>query len=294
MDNKHRYPSLVGPAILIGIGIILLLDNLGYLTWNIWELLRLWPLLLIMWGLEILLQGRLLGRIVTALFILIAMLGSFWFINSGTGAQPTTMIEHLRNDASSFVVNLEPSVGTVTLQAYSDSANLVGGEVTVPRGITVIEDFTGGNRARLRVTTRPEARNWWPGNSETWDFKLSRDILLDLDINQGIGDIQLDLEELKLNKVNVDFGISSLKIHIPERGNYDLSIDGGIGGIILEIPQDMAVHITGDTGIVGKTFPGDYQRIGDVWTSPNYDDSEYSANIYLSLGIGTITVRRIP
>ena len=51
-ERPVRHGGLVGPAILIGLGVVFLLNNLGMLDWGIWNiLLRLWPLLLIAIGL---------------------------------------------------------------------------------------------------------------------------------------------------------------------------------------------------------------------------------------------------
>ena len=49
--HEHR-GGFVGPTILIGLGILLLLSNLGMLQWSVWDTAwRLWPILLIAAGL---------------------------------------------------------------------------------------------------------------------------------------------------------------------------------------------------------------------------------------------------
>jgi len=59
MEQRRWRGSLVGPIILIGLGIVFLLNNLGLLSWSVWEvILRLWPILLIAIGLDILLGRR--------------------------------------------------------------------------------------------------------------------------------------------------------------------------------------------------------------------------------------------
>ncbi|MFQ5812923.1 MAG: LiaI-LiaF-like domain-containing protein [Anaerolineae bacterium] len=57
MDEPKRRVSLVGPVILIGLGVIFLLSNMGLLAWSVWEVIfRLWPILLVALGLEIILS----------------------------------------------------------------------------------------------------------------------------------------------------------------------------------------------------------------------------------------------
>ena len=46
-ERSPRRGGLVGPAILVALGVVFLLNNLGYLGWGVWgTLLRLWPVLL--------------------------------------------------------------------------------------------------------------------------------------------------------------------------------------------------------------------------------------------------------
>ena len=53
MANRKNRVSMIGPVILIGLGVVLLLNNLEVLPWSIWgALFRLWPVLLVAVGLE--------------------------------------------------------------------------------------------------------------------------------------------------------------------------------------------------------------------------------------------------
>ncbi|RPJ70795.1 MAG: hypothetical protein EHM15_11320, partial [Desulfobacteraceae bacterium] len=83
MSNREPR-GVVWPILLIGGGLILLLNNLGYLSWDIWGVLwRLWPVLLIAAGLEILIGRRsLLGSAAVALLLLMTLFGAiFWGMN---------------------------------------------------------------------------------------------------------------------------------------------------------------------------------------------------------------------
>ncbi|RIK28496.1 MAG: cell wall-active antibiotics response protein, partial [Chloroflexi bacterium] len=59
METRKNRSSLFGPILLIGLGILLLLSNLGVLTVNVWQMLfRFWPVILIAVGLDILFGRR--------------------------------------------------------------------------------------------------------------------------------------------------------------------------------------------------------------------------------------------
>ena len=77
MRKRSYRPSLVGPLILITIGVLLLLNQTGRLRWDVlWSLWRYWPVILILLGIEILIgisQSRVLYLL--GLLIAVAVLG---------------------------------------------------------------------------------------------------------------------------------------------------------------------------------------------------------------------------
>jgi hypothetical protein len=59
LDSIYRGEGLVGAAFMIGVGTVFLLANLGYLALDVWSLiLRLWPLLLVAIGFDIIIGRR--------------------------------------------------------------------------------------------------------------------------------------------------------------------------------------------------------------------------------------------
>ena len=52
-----RATTLLGPVVIIGIGVVLLLNTTGVLDWGIWgQIGRLWPVAVILLGASLLLQ----------------------------------------------------------------------------------------------------------------------------------------------------------------------------------------------------------------------------------------------
>jgi hypothetical protein len=73
MRERARRPSLVGPLILITIGVLLLLNQTGRLRWDVLgSLWRYWPVILILLGIEALI-GASQSRVLYLLGVLIAV-----------------------------------------------------------------------------------------------------------------------------------------------------------------------------------------------------------------------------
>lgn len=55
--KKDSHPKLVGAAVLITLGFVIILNNFGLLPWSTFDLIsKLWPLILVFWGLKMLLK----------------------------------------------------------------------------------------------------------------------------------------------------------------------------------------------------------------------------------------------
>lgn len=298
MEKENRHIKLVGPTILIGIGVILLLNNLGYLDWSFWDVLNLWPILLVAAGLELLVGRRsLLGSFISALIVLGLLAGGVWFVSMSEITRTTAQVIEIREsrgDITAARVTLSPAVAQINVAALNDSANFVEGTALHRPGERVTQSFTRGDPARLNVKTSGSVGvATGPGRRYVWDFSFHPDVTLDLTIDAGMGDINLDLRALSLESVNVNAGMGAVTVKLPETGNFDVEVDSGMGTVEIEVPPGMGVRLQTDTAIVGRNLPADYTRNNNRYTSPNYATAENRADIQVDLGMGSITIREV-
>lgn len=69
--RKHQH-GVLGGVILLLIGVVFLLNNFGILPWQVWNVIwRFWPLILVVWGFEVIFGRALLGRIVVSFISLL-------------------------------------------------------------------------------------------------------------------------------------------------------------------------------------------------------------------------------
>ena len=139
MEDK-RGVRLFWPIILIGVGAILLLSNLGVIHGNPWTImLQLWPVLLIALGLEILFGGSTGWRAVVSALLGLALVGGILWIlvaqpaipglNFGASNLQTTNVSQPLNGVESARADLSFGAGTSKVYALSDSSNLIEGQL---------------------------------------------------------------------------------------------------------------------------------------------------------------------
>ena len=300
MNERHERESIVGPILLIGLGVIFLLNNLGLLAWHSWgTLLRLWPVLLIAWGVELIFgDDSIWGQIIAAALIVAALAGAVWLTAAPSrfGAEQTLEISHPLDDAERATIHLERGAGRIIVDALADSTDLVEGVAHHLKGETIREDYDKvGDEAIFSLTSQNLFAQFTPQSSASpaWELSLNPRPDLALRADLGVGEFSFDLSDMNLDEVVIDFAVGSTTVTLPKSGNYTLDVDGAIGQIIIEVPRGAAVRIDPDTALVGSDFPASYREEGDAYISPGYDEAESYAEITVDLAIGSVEVREL-
>lgn len=298
--EQSRRGSLVGPVILIGLGILLLLNSLGILEWSVWEVIfRLWPVLLIAWGLDLLIGRRSIWGSLLALVLTLAVLaGALWLFGADIGAGRVVAGEEIRqalDGATQAEVVIAPAVGTLHVEALPESANLVEGVIRLGRGERAARDFavedeTATFTLRSKGTTFGPFLGGW-GAERAWDLGLNPDVPLQLEISLGVGQSDVDLTGLTVSDLEVSMGVGQTTVILPDEGRFQAKIEGAIGQTIVVIPAGLAARIHVDTGLAGRQLPDEYQRRDDIYTSPGYESAENRVDLEVSQPIGNVTIR---
>jgi hypothetical protein len=134
---------------------------------------------------------------------------------------------------------------------------------------------------------------WEWGKRGRWELRLTQNVPLNLMISTGVGEATLDLERLQLTALDVDTGVGETTITLPGQGGFRAEIDGGIGQVTILIPASLGVRIEANAGIGSVDVEGDFTQNDKVYTSANYDRAEDKAEVKVSGGVGSITIRRI-
>jgi hypothetical protein len=312
MNGRWRRGSLVGPLILIGLGVIFLLNNLGLVNWDVWQImLRLWPLLLIAIGLDILIGRRSpLGAAVVLVVVLLMLVGGVWLVSSQVtpGGQPLNSenVSQSLQGATRADVEIAPGVATLRVRALQDSTvlpqpigattPLVFGTVSTSRDERVTRDFqVTGNTARfvLRSQGVPFFPFIGPSPNPIWNLNLTPAVPLRLNVSTGVGDSQIDLTGLNVTSVDLSTGVGRTVVNMPAHGRFQANISGGIGEVTVRIPSGVVARIHLSAGLGSSDVSPVYQRQGNLYVSPGFDEAEDRVELEVSGGIGKVTVQEV-
>jgi len=275
-ERTIRDGSFFWPVVLIGIGVVALLVNYGHLpSENLWGLLSLWPLLLVLGGLDLIFSrrrpavGGLLGLMLVGVVV--------WLMYTGrvpTSATEAFSIGGLHINASPADVQrdhyVEPLAGAeradvaLKLRHYDteidalprDSDNLL--EATIDHTGQVW--FSTLGEAERSVSLSADTTSFSLGSiasGHRWRVSLTRRVPIALDIEMSSGDLAMDLTSAMLQRLGLRGGAGEVDALLPG-GAYDLSYKGGSGDVTL----DVLARAEGDYELTMGS--GDVQiRLGD-------------------------------
>jgi hypothetical protein len=295
LDSILDRSGIVGPSLMIGLGVVFLLNNFGYLILDVWQVvLSLWPVLLIAVGFDLLIGRRswllsLVGVIVVLAILIgaISLMGGTIFAVAGQEVNfPLEGVERAQ-------IEFDIPVGTMTLEATAQEGVLLEGQAPEGGGMKLKQQFQvrGGEATVQLGTTGGFVAVPGITSPYRWDFRVTSDAPLDLRVGQGAGALELDLMQASLTALEVNIGVGQVSLILPSGQSFSGRISGGIGQLVIYVPADVGVHIRADTALAAFSAPDGYVRSEDVYTSPNYSTAEYRIDLELDLAIGNVTVK---
>ncbi len=301
MENREHHHGVVGPVILISLGVIFLLNNLGWLDWGVWEtVLRLWPVLLIGAGLDLLIGRRSVwGSLLVALLLLAVLAGAIW-IHQTRPAGPSAsaeLVEQALQGATEARVEIRPGVGALTLDALDEPGLLLSGRVELDRGERLVTevDRTGSTLVYSLATDKAEWSFWGPwGIDRNWQVSLTPEIPIELTISAGVGTADIDLSRLTITELVVSTGVGRTVLTLPAIGTLSANIDGGVGELVVRIPEGMGARIDASGGLAPISASPEFERRGNLYYTPDYDSAESRLDMQIDMGVGALRLEYIP
>jgi hypothetical protein len=298
-EKKQRHVDLLGPVLLIAVGVILLLNVLGILEWSVWwTIIQLWPIFLIAFGLELLIGRRSVwGSFLVVVLVICIAAGALWLSQAGVVGELATSSNEISQPlegATEAMVVIEPGVRILHIEALPEAANLVEGRLQLAGDEEVVQEFTrAGERATLQLrTTR---HDWGPyiggfGGQRSWDLGMSPAPRLELETDIGLGEARLDLTGLSVDDLQTNMGVGLTRVTLPAQGSFRGDVNGAVGITTIIIPEGLEARIQVDSGLVVRVIPDGYRRQGDVYTSPGYGTGDDQVDLAVSQAIGLLEV----
>ncbi len=319
-SNQSTYslrhaPNLFWPIILIGVGIIWLLSNLGMLTVNPWALLwQLWPVLLIVAGLDILLaRSGIWGALVSSVLGLVVIAGvialllvaqnnpawlntpTFNLVGPSVELRTQQLADPLAGTQHANVTIAFPG-GQGSLTSLGDSANLLEGDVTFYGGLTHhVSKSNDSAQVELSNNFSSFGPFWFDHSNTKWNLGLNPGVVYDLNLTGGSGTYDLDLTQFKVQTLALHTGSGDARLHLPKSGSYRVNINAGSGTVTIRVPEGLPVRVSADVGSGSLSAPNrrsvSGRRHSGTYESAGFSQTGDYALIDLNLGSGSVQIQ---
>lgn len=221
-------------------------------------------------------------------------------------------------DAEEVRVDVKMGAGELKVDNGSDSLMEADFTYNVESWTPEVSYSVEDKKGRLTIRQPQTSQITLDGQFKyEWDLRFARDIPLDMRIECGAGDYDLDLARLMLTSLDVKVGAGNVNVDLTENpdledvevdigaGSVDMDFDGlwekdvnvdiqgGVGSISLRLPKDVGVRVHVSKGI-GNVNTSGLGRDGDTYTNAAYGESDVVLDIYIQAGIGQIDLTVSP
>jgi len=311
-----KYRHLFWGLILIAIGMLFILNNLGVINFSWYSFWRLWPLILLFWGISILpikdlVKYILLGVVIVSMFLVINRLpeGRPWYW-------------HFRHPDHSFRWEWDDNDNDSVTKTYSDQSLSVPFDSLAKRGILNLDaaagDFKikGGTTEFLSFSKSGDIGNY---ELTTKDNKGDKEITLkmqegtsrhnirknevnirlntnpswNLDMDLGAASADFDLSDYKIDTANFDAGASSIDVKLGDRNSKTVAVfNAGASSIHVSVPKTAGCEVTSESFLVSKTLDGFDNKGNHVYQTPNFNSNKIKIYITIKTAVSSIDITR--
>ena len=300
--SYRRGPDLFWPIILIGAGIIFLLSNLHVISGNPWPIIwNLWPVLLIVIGLDILFGRRsMLGGLIGAALGVLLVVGVIFLLvlqpnlpgfSFGSSELHTSHNSALLGNVQAAGVSIDFGSGVNRLYAFGDSDKLVNADISYYGSLT-FDVSASNNQANIQINSRNSGLFFGGfGGGEKQDIGLNTRPVYDLNLSAGSGGADLDLSRLNLSGGRVDVGSGGVDLRLPSAGKFTLRIDGGSGSLNVRTPGSLALRVEVDRGSGSFSASSRLKTVGkDVFETEGFGSAQNAITLIVNGGSGSISM----
>lgn len=304
-----RNKNLGFGVFLLSIGILWLLFNFDILDWSVLSsVFTLWPLLLVMVGVNIIFRNNQIIKAVTWIMFL-AVVILFGYFNQGSGGwrqysdEWRQYAEKSVEETGNGNISVEKEegikngkvkldLGGVRLKVGSESTKLLDALVTNTETKHSIQYSNGGETADIRFYRNKTGVFSGEKFNEDFRLNLNRDVVWDLDVKIGAANGTLDLSDLKVKDLDIDTGAVNLELVFGANiESSKVKLDSGASKISVSLPEEIGVKVKFDAGLSKNNFKElGWEKQGNYYTSPNYDQAAKKIDFDVDMGVGQFEV----
>ncbi len=302
---KHQ--NVFWGTLLITFGLLFLFDRFGILNLEWFMVWRLWPILLILWGVSIL---PLRGLYKLILAIAVAALSILVYTNMDPVESPfqhkfrfnfddsdTTKYENISQEFShpadsvvTATLNLEAGAGNFTLNGTTGELIYVS-----KSSGNVVYNFTvEKHEGNAKIILDQDSEGILNGkNTNNLNIMLNDKPLWAFDIEIGAANLDFDLSQFKVNKIEMDGGAASMTLKLGSLNpETDVVVNAAASSIEIIIPENAGCSIEGSSVLSHRDTEGFVQIDKGHYETSNFATASQKIKIKVDAAVSSFEITR--
>ncbi|KAB3531502.1 LiaI-LiaF-like domain-containing protein [Alkaliphilus serpentinus] len=287
-----KQDKIIGGIILISIGVIFLLTNLGYLNWSIfYSIIDLWPLILIAIGINTIFKKNKIVSAVTWILFFVILIGY------GLYYQGSYNTNFVKGDELAIDYNPRVETGELNLKLGGTTFDINSSE---NRLLNALYDggyykpeirYTKDNTHAI-ITIENMSKRFQLMSRKNLDskFKLNKDVIWNVDADVGAVKGTLDFSDLKIHELDIAMGAGKLDIifgdsHTETRAK----IDSGASDLDIYISDKIGAKIKLQGALNNSNLKSKgWRLIDDYYVTPGFEEAESKLILDVNSGVANI------
>ncbi|MEN8224747.1 MAG: DUF5668 domain-containing protein [Bacteroidota bacterium] len=298
-----KYKNLFWGVVLILLGVLYLLKKFDVIWFNWRDIVALWPLILILWGVS-LLPIKALYKLFASFLAIIIMLsliyfnpgkwhsGWFWigdFVKKESAE--INQSESIHENSEYAKLELTAAAGTYIVAGVTEE--LVDFKHVGDSGTYYMRTTVEDNRHKVHIGPESHHNQFVMYRSHKVEISLNSDLVWDLDLDAGAADIELDLSPFLIDDLKIQGGATSMEIILGDRSDdVFVDIETGVSSVLIKVPKEVACEVKTNSFLVSKDLPGFDKVSKSTYVSPNFSSSTKNITIRFESGISSFRVLR--
>lgn len=298
--------------LLVGFGVLFLLRNFGFVDFSWYQLRMLWPLVIILVGIAIL-PVKNFVRILTALAVIIIAIfflsrlapadsqSKRWLpkgerhFDSGRDMEkhkmsPQLLYESYNPEIENAILELDAVAGEFVLNKTTDQ--LLKFEKEGDLGDYTLISEEAGTSVIMRLRLESGSVNRVSRFNNATIFLNPRPVW-DIRMEAGAAKIDLDLQQFRINRVEIDGGASSVRVKLGEKHPVtNLRVNAGATSVVIEVPKSAGCEVIASTVLTRRSLQGFINEGDNTFRTANFDQSENRIMIRVDAAVANFRVVR--
>lgn len=269
--------------------------SIGVLNWSVFEALyKLWPLLLVAVGINIIFRNNAIIRVVVWLVLLAVIVSYSFFVNIRYDGAKVLTTGHSTYEKLAETKNgeLKVALGGIKIDVDSKTNNLMDADIS---GSDITKEINYNSSKDTAYINFDRKKYFFPNPdriSEECLLHLNNDVIWDLDFKVGAVKGTLDMTDLKVKDMNVDVGAGKFDMLFGDKfKSTNVTINAGASSIDLTIPKSTGVRVKMNEAISKNNLNElGWEKRDGYYISPEYSTAENKIDFEVHMGVGKFEI----